>query len=308
MGNENNQLICVLGPTAIGKTALAIQLAKHYDTEIISADSRQFFKEMNIGTAVPSAEELAAAKHHFIQHISIEEQYSVGKFEEDADEKLKALFKQHQKVILVGGSGLYVKAVTDGLDEFPKVDEDVREQLNQELEEKGLAHLQAELKKVDPNAYQAIAIANPKRVIRALAVYRVSGTAYSSFLGQKKKDKNFTTLKIGLTAPREIIYNRIEQRVDIMMENGLLDEAKKLFPKRNLNALNTVGYKELFAYLEGKCSLTEATSEIKKNTRRFAKRQLTWFNNQEGEVIWFDYQTPFQEMIQKIEKKFTQAN
>ena len=308
MGNENNLLICVLGPTAIGKTALAIQLAKHYNTEIISADSRQFFKEMNIGTAVPSTEELAAAQHHFIQHISIEEQYSVGKFEQDAYKKLKLLFKQQDKVILVGGSGLYVKAVTEGLDEFPKVDEDVREQLNQELEEKGLARLQAELKKVDLNAYQAIAIANPKRVIRALAVYRVSGKAYSSFLGQKKKDKNFTTLKIGLTAPREIIYNRIEQRVDIMMENGLLDEAKKLFPKRNLNALNTVGYKELFAYLEGNCSLTEAISEIKKNTRRFAKRQLTWFNNQEDEVIWFDYQTPFQEMIQKIEKKFTQAN
>lgn len=308
MTNEKNQLICILGPTAIGKTALAIQLAKHFETEIISADSRQFFKEMEVGTAVPSAEELAAVKHHFIQHISIEEQYSVGKFEQDADEKLKSLFKQQDKVILVGGSGLYIKAVTDGLDEFPKVNEEVREKLNQELEEKGLAYLQAELKKVDLQAYHSIAIDNPKRVIRALAVFRASGKAYSSFLGQKKKDKNFTTLKIGLTAPREIIYNRIEQRVDIMMANGLLDEAKKLFQKRHLNALNTVGYKELFEYLEGNCTLVEAVSEIKKNTRHFAKRQLTWFKNQEEDVIWFDYQTPLETIIQQIEVKNTQAN
>lgn len=303
MPPKKKELICILGPTAIGKTALAIQLAKHFETEIVSADSRQFFKEMNIGTAVPSTEELAAAKHHFIQHISIEEQYSVGKFEQDAEEKLKSLFKKQDKVILVGGSGLYVKAVTDGLDEFPKVDEEIREKLNQELEEKGLAHLQAELKKVDLKAYHYMAVDNPKRVIRALAVYRASGKAYSSFLGQKKKDKNFTTLKIGLTAPREIIYSRIEQRVDIMMANGLLDEAKKLFQKRHLNALNTVGYKELFEYLEGNCTLVEAVSEIKKNTRRFAKRQLTWFKNQEEDAIWFDYQTPIQEIIEEIEKK-----
>ncbi|GGE30490.1 tRNA (adenosine(37)-N6)-dimethylallyltransferase MiaA [Psychroflexus planctonicus] len=303
-----NQLICILGPTAIGKTALAIQLAKHFETEIISADSRQFFKEMNIGTAVPSTEELAAAQHHFIQHISIEEQYSVGKFEQDADKKLKLLFKQQDKVFLVGGSGLYVKAVTEGLDEFPKVNEEIREKLNQELKEKGLAHLQVELKKVDLQTYNSIAVDNPKRVIRALSVYRASGKAYSSFLGQKKKDKNFTTLKIGLSAQREIIYSRIEQRVDIMMENGLLDEAKKLFPHRNLNALNTVGYKELFNYLEGNCTLVEAVSEIKKNTRRFAKRQLTWFKNQEEDVIWFDYQTPLETIIQQIEVKNTQAN
>ena len=307
MKNNQAKLICVLGPTAIGKTALGIQLAKYYNTEIISADSRQFYKEMQIGTAVPSAKELAAAKHHFIQHISIEEAYSVGQFEQDANEKLKTLCKQKDKVILVGGSGLYVKSVTEGLDEFPKVNEEIREQLNKELEHKGLAYLQTELKKVDPKAYQAIAIANPKRVIRALAVYRASAKTYSSFLGQKKKDKNFSVLKIGLTAPREIIYNRIEQRVDIMMENGLLDEARTLFYKRNLNALNTVGYKELFAYLEGSISLEKAIAEIKKNTRRFAKRQLTWFTNQE-DALWLDYQTPFKEIISIVEKKITQAN
>jgi len=306
MSSPNYQLICVLGPTAIGKTALSIQLAKHFSTEIISADSRQFYKEMNIGTAVPSTEELAAAKHHFIQHISIEENYSVGKFEADADKKLNSLFLKNQKVILVGGSGLYVKAATEGLDDFPKVAEHIRQELNTELEEKGLQHLQAELKKIDEKSYQDIAIDNPKRVIRALAIYRSSGQIYSQFLGKKKKQKNFASIKIGLTAPREIIYNRIEKRVDVMMEMGLLQEAKKLYPKRRLNALNTVGYKELFTYFDGNSSLEHAVSEIKKNTRRFAKRQLTWFKNQE-DALWFDYETPVEEIIQKIEDKYTQA-
>lgn len=296
-------LICVLGPTAIGKTKLAIDLAVHYNAEIISADSRQFYKEMCIGTAVPSAEELAAAPHHFIQHISVEDNYSVGKFENEADEKLQQLFEKQNHAILVGGSGLYVKAVTEGLDEFPTVEEEVRNQLNLELVEKGLTELQNELKKVDALSYENIAITNPKRVIRALAVYRASGKTYSSFLGQKKKEKRFNTLKIGITAPREIIYQRIEQRVDLMMQSGLLIEAEKLFPKRHLNALNTVGYKELFAYLQGKCTLNEAVSEIKKNTRRFAKRQLTWLNNQEKDIIWVDYKADVNELVEKIEKQ-----
>lgn len=300
------QLICILGPTAIGKTKLGIELAQHYGTEIISADSRQFYKEMEIGTAVPTKEELSAAKHHFIQHISIKDHYSVGDFERDADYKLQSLFKSHEKIILVGGSGLYAKAVTDGLDEFPEVNKNIREQLNTEFEQKGIIHLQNELLEVDPKAYQSIAIENPQRLIRALSVYRASGKPYSSFLGKKKENKTFNTLKIGLTAPRDVIYDRINKRVDMMLQNGLLAEAKNLYEQRNLNALNTVGYKELFKYISGEYSLDFAISEIKKNTRRFAKRQLTWFKNQEN-AIWFDYKTPTQEIIETINRKCTQA-
>lgn len=294
------QLICVLGPTAIGKTSLAIQLANHYATEILSADSRQFYKEMNIGTAVPSAQELTSAKHHFIQHLSIHDPYSVGKFEKEAEEKLLSLFKLHNQVILVGGSGLYVKAVTQGLDEFPTVNEATRTKLNNELLEKGLAHLQLELKTVDPHAYQQMDMENPMRVIRALSVYRASGLRYSSFLAKNLKTKNFISIKIVLTAPREIIYQRIEERVDAMIAKGLVEEVKQLSAYRNLNALNTVGYKEIVEYLDGNSTLPKAIEEIKKNTRRFAKRQLTWFRNQEN-AIWIDYQTPFSGIIELIE-------
>lgn len=300
-------LVCILGPTAIGKTKLAIQLAQHFTTEIISADSRQFYKEMNIGTAVPSTKELNSVTHHFIQHISINENYSVGHFERDADKTLYSLFQKHKTVILVGGSGLYVKAITDGLDEFPNVDEQQRNKLNKELVTIGLPALQNELKKVDPISYDSIDIYNPKRVIRALSIYRSSGEAYSTFLGQKKEKKKFKLLKIGITAPREIIYKRIEERVDAMMSNGLLEEAKLLFPHRELNALNTVGYKELFEFIKGNTSLPEAIVEIKKNTRRFAKRQMTWLNNKEKDVLWINFDTPFQDAIKEIEKKLASS-
>ena len=297
-----NILISIVGPTAIGKTALSIQLAKHFDTEIISADSRQFYKEMQIGTAAPTPQELDAAPHHFIKHISVNEAYNVGAFEKDAIAKLKTLYNTHQIVIMVGGSGLYVDAVINGLDEFPEVDRSIREKLNKSLENDGLKNLQSQLKTLDLKAYNTIAIDNPHRVIRALEVCISSGKPYSSFLKAAHKKREFKTVTIGLTAERQRIYDRINKRVDIMISGGLLDEVKQLKPMQHLNALNTVGYKELFKYLDNEWSLDVAISEIKKNTRRFAKRQLTWFKKNE-ETLWFDYQTPTDTIIKAIENK-----
>lgn len=299
---KTNYLINIVGPTAIGKTSLAIQLANKFNTEIISADSRQFYKEMSIGTAVPSAEELQAAKHHFIQHTSIEDNYNVGDFESDAIKKLDELFKNNKIVIMVGGSGLYTKSVLEGLDYFPEVSLEIRQELNLKLEKEGLDSLQQQLHKLDPDYYKIVDLENPHRVIRALEVCISSGKPYSSYLNQPKKKRNFTAISIGLNAEREIIYDRINRRVDLMITEGLMDEAKALFPKRELNALNTVGYKELFSYLEGKDSLETAVSEIKKNTRRFAKRQLTWFRKDQ-EINWFDYKTPVEEIQQFLDSK-----
>ncbi|UBZ05957.1 tRNA (adenosine(37)-N6)-dimethylallyltransferase MiaA [Salegentibacter mishustinae] len=299
---KTNYLINIVGPTAIGKTSLAIQLANKFNTEIISADSRQFYKEMSIGTAVPSAEELQAAKHHFIQHISIEDNYNVGDFESDAIKKLDELFKNNKIVIMVGGSGLYTKSVLEGLDYFPEVSLEIRQELNLKLEKEGLDSLQQQLHKLDPDYYKIVDLENPHRVIRALEVCISSGKPYSSYLNQPKKKRNFTAISIGLSAERKIIYDRINRRVDLMITEGLMDEAKALFPQRELNALNTVGYKELFSYLEGKDSLETAVSEIKKNTRRFAKRQLTWFRKDQ-EINWFDYKTPVEEIQQFLDLK-----
>tara|TARA_R100001198_G_C5239669_1_gene217061 strand:- start:1804 stop:2703 length:900 start_codon:yes stop_codon:yes gene_type:complete len=295
-------LISIVGPTAIGKTALSIKLANDFNTEIISADSRQFFKEMQIGTAAPTPSELAQAKHHFIHHKSVEDDYNVGAFEKDALHLLKQLFKTHDTVIMVGGSGLYVDAVTQGLDHFPKVPASIREQLNKQFKEEGLQALQEQLKTLDPNSYKHIAINNPQRVIRALEVSIGSGKPYSSFLNKAKNKRNFKTISIGLTAERDIIYNRINNRVDLMMEQGLLTEVKNLQDKKHLNALNTVGYKELFKYLDGEWTLDFAVSEIKKNSRRFAKRQLTWFRKKE-DILWFDYKTPLETIIETIKLK-----
>ena len=281
-------LISVVGPTAIGKTSLAIALAKHYKTEIVSADSRQFFEELRIGTAVPSKEELAAVKHHFIQHKSIFESYSVGVFEKEVIAQLSNLFNKHDCVIMVGGSGLYVDAVTKGLDEFPVVDPAIREELNKKLKESGIVELQTQLKLLDEIQYAKIDIENPHRLIRALEICIGSGQPYSSFLNKRKIKRPFKTITIGLKADRQVIYDRINQRVDLMIEAGLLEEARKLHPHRTLNALQTVGYKELFNYFDGEWDLDFAISEIKKNTRRFAKRQLTWYRKNE-KIIWFDY-------------------
>lgn len=295
-------LISVVGPTAIGKTALSIKLANYFKTEIISADSRQFFQEMSIGTAAPSLEELTAAKHHFIHHKSIQENYNVGAFEKDALTTLNALFKNHDVVIMVGGSGLYVDAVTKGLDDFPKVDAYIRDALNKQLENKGLPYLQNQLKNLDSVSYNTIAIDNPKRVIRALEICVGTGKPYSGFLKKKKINRSFKTITIGLNGERDMIYNRINSRVDIMIKQGLLEEVKNLVLYKNLNALNTVGYKELFNYLEDEWTIDFAISEIKKNSRRFAKRQLTWFKKDEN-TIWFDYLSDTDSIIKTCETK-----
>jgi len=281
-------LITIVGPTAIGKTALSINLAKYFNCDIISCDSRQFFKEMQIGTAVPSTEELATAKHHFIQYKSIFENYTVGDFEKEAIAKLDELFLINDYVVMVGGSGLYVDAVLKGFDDFPEVSTSVRSAVTSNYEKSGIEYLQTELEKRDPNYFSVVAKENPQRMMRALEVCIGSEKPYSSFLNQKKNTRKFTPILIGLEAERSTIYDRINQRVDIMINKGLLAEAKELFPNKDLNALQTVGYRELFRYFEGEISLEFAIEEIKKNTRRFAKRQLTWFKRNEG-TMWFDY-------------------
>ena len=295
-------LICVVGATAIGKTSLSIALATAFNTEIISADSRQFYSSMNIGTAVPSAQELEAAPHHFIQHKSIFDSYNVGDFEREALLKLDTLFSKKSTAILVGGSGLYVDAVVNGLDHFPDIDKQIREALNTQLDNDGLAFLQQELMRVDPLYYKTMDTGNPRRVIRALEIYRATGKPYSSFLKDRAANRNFETLYIGLTAERPIVYQRINKRVDIMLENGLLEEVKQLRAHKDLNALQTVGYRELFQYFDGTLTLEKAVEEIKKNTRRFAKRQGTWFRKNQ-QIHWFDYTSKSDDIVRFIKEK-----
>jgi tRNA dimethylallyltransferase len=304
---KEQYLISIVGATAIGKTALSIALAKHFNTEIISSDSRQFYKEMNIGTAVPSSEELNQVKHHFIQNRSIFEDYNVGDFERDVLLKLDTLFKKKKVIIMVGGSGLYVNAVLEGLDDFPEVDSNIRMQLKLDLKEKGIKFLQEQLKEIDYETFQKIELENPQRIIRALEICIGTKKPYSSFLNAKKENRNFNVIKIGLKAPREIIYDRINQRVDIMVATGLLEEAEKLYPHKDLNALQTVGYRELFSYFEEKFTLDFAIAEIKKNTRRFAKRQGTWFKK-DLEIEWFDFQDKVENIISYIEKKMQEES
>lgn len=296
----NKFLITIVGATAIGKTALSIKLAQHFNTEIISCDSRQFYKEMSIGTAVPTSEELANAPHHFIQDRSIFDDYSVGSFEKDALKKLQELFKTKNVVVMVGGSGLYVNAVLEGLDYFPEISSTIRTDLNKQLKNGELKLLQNKLKELDIESYNSIEIENPHRLVRALEICIGTGKPYSSFKNKMKAKRNFIPIKIGLTADREVMYSRINQRVDRMVEEGLISEAQKLFKYKSLNALQTVGYRELFQYFEGNCSLDFAIEEIKKNTRRFAKRQVTW-NKKDNAIYWFDFQTATSEIISKIE-------
>ncbi len=292
-----------MGPTAIGKTSLAITLAQYFDTEIISADSRQFFKEMYIGTAVPSKDEQHQAPHHFIQHISINDPYNVGQYELEALAKIEALFKKHDILILVGGSGLYSDAVLNGLDSFPEVHAEVRKQIRETFDKKSLDHAQKRLRDLDPEYYQKVDLNNTQRVLRALEVCVSSGRPYSSFLKKGSAQRPFKALQIGLMADRAVIYTRINKRVDLMFNNGLEDEALKLFPFKGKNALNTVGYKELFNFFEGKYDRETAIAEIKKNTRRFAKRQLTWYRKN-PEIKWFDFESDPSEIIGFIKKKF----
>lgn len=287
--NRQKTLIVVVGPTAVGKTALAIQLANHFKTSIISADSRQFYQEMSIGTAKPNAEELAQANHYFINSRSIAEDYTAGDFEREALVRLAVIFKSTDVVIAVGGSGLFVRALTEGLDDLPKAGEEIREKLNEWFRTEGLEPLKQRLQEIDPTYYEKADIDNPQRVIRAIEVFEASGKPISFFMNKQKAERPFQVITIGLNTDREWLYNRINQRVDLMMEAGLLEEVKSLLPFRNKPALLTVGYAEIFEYLDGKISLEDAVSQIKQNSRRYAKRQITWFKKY-GNTVWFEPQ------------------
>jgi tRNA dimethylallyltransferase len=299
-------LITIIGPTAIGKTSLSIALAQEFQCEIISCDSRQFFKEMRIGTAVPTDLELAAAPHHFIQNKSIFENYSVGDFEKEAIAKLNELFKTNNFAILVGGSGLYVDAILKGFDSFPDIDTSIREKVNENYEQHGISYLQDQLALLDSNYFKKISLENPQtlqnpqRLMRFVEVCIGNEKPYSSFLNQAKNNRNFTPIIIGLEAERSVMYDRINQRVDIMINDGLLAEAEKLYPHKDLNGLQTVGYRELFAHFDGESTLDFAIDEIKKNTRRFSKRQLTWFKRTEN-AQWFDFETDRKTIINYIQ-------
>ncbi|WP_290507796.1 tRNA (adenosine(37)-N6)-dimethylallyltransferase MiaA [Algoriphagus sp.] len=279
-------LILIVGPTAVGKTELCLNLAKKFNTDIVSCDSRQFYREMEIGTAKPTPQELAEVPHHLINSISIEDPYDVKQFEEDALKILDKLFREKDVVIMTGGSGLFAKVISEGIDEMPEVDPQFRKQLIQEFEEKGITHLQEELKKADPDYYALVDTQNPQRLMRALEIIRGTGKPFSSFRQQKKVERPFRVLKIGLNRERDELYRRIDARMDLMIDEGLFEEAEKLFEKRHLNALQTVGYQEIFGYLEGNYDREEAIRLLKRNSRRYAKRQLTWFKK-DAEIQWF---------------------
>ena len=289
-----------MGPTAIGKTALSIELAKAYNCEIISADSRQFFKEMSIGTAKPTPEEMNGVVHHFVDCISIQEFYTAGQFENDVISKLSEIFENQDIAIMVGGSGLYVNAVLAGIDEIPS-DLELRNQLNQELEEKGLRHMQQKLKKLDYEHFKFMDKQNPQRLVRAIEVCLSTGKKYSELRNQTAKKREFDIIQVGITADREVIYDRINQRVDHMVKDGLVEEVTGLFAQKELNSLNTVGYKEIFRHLEGEWELDFAIEKIKQNTRNFAKRQLTWFKKDE-KTTWFDIMNEKDKLVQHLEK------
>lgn len=292
-------LYVLMGPTAVGKTALSIALAKQLKTEIISADSRQIYREMQLGTAKPSKEELAQVKHHFINSHSIEEEYNAGQYERDVEEKLTQLFEQYKSLVLVGGSGLYIKAALEGFDNIPEIPEGIREHLEEQFEEKGLAWLQQELELNDPDLFEGIDQQNPHRLIRALEVKLHTGQSIQSFRGIKKKEHPFRIVKIGLEREREVLYQRIDSRMEAMIEQGLFEEAKELYARRNLNALQTVGYQEIFDFLEGKYDREEAIRLLKRNSRRYAKRQLTWFKR-DAEIIWLDASEGGSVLLDKI--------
>lgn len=274
---KKKNLISVVGPTGIGKTRLAIDLAKHFSTEIISCDSRQFFRGMEIGTAAPSAEELAEAPHHFIGNLSVQEYYSIGQYEEDALKKLNELFENHDTVILVGGSMMYEKALIEGLNDLPEADEENQKKLHAIFENEGIEKLQEILKEIDPEYFTVVDFHNHRRLLRAIDVIWQTNKKYSEQIAVSQDSRDFNSIRIGIEAPREELYDRINRRVDMMMEKGLLEEAKGLEEFKDLTALKTVGYSELFKYFDGEWDLDFAVSEIKKNSRRYAKRQLTWY-------------------------------
>jgi tRNA dimethylallyltransferase len=283
---HSKNLVVIAGPTAVGKTAVAIRLAEYFNTEIISADSRQIFRELEIGTAKPSAAELRQIPHHFINSHSIEQSFDAGAYGREAQALIQTLFKKYDVLILCGGSGLYIKAVLEGFDEMPSIPVGMREQIIAEYDAKGLAWLQEEVKKSDPDYFEQVDINNPQRLIRAIEVFRASGIMTSQWRVKEKRTHNFGIIKIGLDMDRAALYNRMDARIDSMIEKGLFEEAMRFFPRRELNALQTVGYREIFDYLEGNYDKEEAIRLLKRNTRRYAKRQLTWFKR-DTEMHWF---------------------
>jgi tRNA dimethylallyltransferase len=279
-------LIVVTGPTAIGKTSVSVRIASHFKTSIISADSRQFYHEMKIGTAAPTPEELAMVPHSFVGHLSINHYYNVSRFETEALKLLERLYEKNQFVVMTGGSGLYIDAVCKGIDELPDPDEKLRNETKRALQEKGIEYLQQQLQQLDPEYYAIVDKANPNRLMRAIEVCLATGNTFSSLRKNQPKPRDFIIIKIGLNRPRNELFENIALRTDKMMATGLVDEVKSLLPFRQLNALNTVGYKEIFDYLDGKTTLEQAITNIKTNTRRYAKRQLTWFKRDES-IQWF---------------------
>lgn len=296
-----NTLIVILGPTGIGKTTVSFQIAVHFNTEIISADSRQFYSEMKIGTAVPPDNYLEKVKHHFVRFISVKDYYSSNRFESDVLKLLPALFKKNPLVIMTGGSGMYIDAVCYGIDEIPDIDPLIRNKYNEKYKNEGIESIRALLKFFDPDYYKKVDLRNHKRLIRALEICEMTGRPYSSFLTKKKNERDFDILRIGLQMEREALYAKINARVDEMINNGLENEALKLYPFRDLNALKSVGYSEFFEYFDGKITREKAIELIKRNSRRYAKRQMTWWARDPG-IRWFDPRD-IQNIISFIEEK-----
>ena len=283
---RGKKLIVLTGPTAVGKTAVSLDIAKHFGIPVINADSRQIFKELKIGTARPTEEEMQEVKHYFVGTLGIEDYYSASLYEQQVLELLEKEFQSHDYALLSGGSMMYIDAVCDGIDDIPTIDDNTRALMKQRLKDEGLEALVEELKRLDPEYYEIVDCQNPRRVVHALEICVMTGQTYTSFRKRSKKERPFRIIKIGLDRPREELYNRINARVDKMMSDGLLDEVKALYPKKDMNALNTVGYKELFDYLDGRWPLEEAVERIKGNTRRYARKQLTWYKKDE-QIRWF---------------------
>ena len=300
--NTKRRLIVIVGATASGKTDMSIALARRYNAPIISTDSRQVYRGLPIGTAQPTAEQLAEVEHHFIANLDIDQPFNCGEYEKQALQLLDALFEKHQTVVAVGGSGLYIKALCDGMDDLPEADEALRQQLVSRLEAEGVAALAEELRRLDPEYYEVVDRNNPARVLRALEVCLSSGRKYSEMRCGERKERNFEIVKVGVDMPRDLLYERINRRVDIMMEMGLEAEARAMLPHRHHNSLRTVGYSEMFDYFDGLTTREEAVELIKRNTRRYAKRQLTWFRR-DAEVRWFSPQQ-FDAIVEYIDSQF----
>jgi tRNA dimethylallyltransferase len=305
MNYRGKLMLIIAGPTAVGKTAAAITVANHFGTEIISADSRQFYKGPKIGTAAPTKEELAAATHHFVANLELDQYYNVSIFEQEALKKTDEIFARHNIVIVTGGSGLYINALCHGIDELPDADDELRDSIKNNYETRGIEWLREEVERLDPEYYEIVDIKNPKRLMRALEVCLATGKTYTSLRKSTRKERPFPILKVALNLPREELFDRINKRVDMMIESGLLEEAKRFYPQRHLNSLNTVGYKELFRYLDGEITLKRAVEDIKTNTRRYAKRQITWFKK-DPDFRWFSpYETD--KIIKLTEEKIKEG-